>query len=136
MNVGGSAPVRAVLAVAIGMVVVVGYILLLSNQGPNGSNGSREAFFVGYWLALVVGGLVGSRALSSRTASASPIMLAVAMGYFASGFLAIFSVGTPLLVAAILALSTVVGIGQRKIASVLAIVLPIVVLALGLATTS
>ena len=62
-------------------------------------------------------------------------MLAVATGYFASGFLAIFSVGTPLLIAAILALSTV-GSGRPKSVSVLAIVLPIVVLALGLATTS
>jgi len=134
LTVRVSAPVRALLAVTIGTVVLVGYVVLLANQGPNGSEGSREAFFVTYWLALVVGGLAGSRALSSRSVVASPIMLGVATGYLASGFLAIFSVGMPLLIAAILALSTV-GPGHPRMVSALAVVLPVVVLALGLGLT-
>lgn len=126
---------RAVLAAVIGLVVLVGYVWLMSAQGPNGGGGSRELFFVAYWLALAIGAIAGGTAIGARPTVAQPILLAVGIGYLATGFLAMFSVGMPLLVAGLLALSAAGSSSPRWTSSSVGIVLPLVVLALGLGLT-
>jgi len=125
---------RALLAVAIGVAVLVGYVWLLSTQGPDGG-GSREPFFVGYWSALAVGGLVGGWTINSRPVIAQPILVGVTTGYLATGFLALFSVGAPLLVAGVLTISALGPVGPWRLVNAFAIVLPLALLVVGLGVT-
>jgi hypothetical protein len=124
------------MAAVIGLVVLGGYIVLISAQGPTGGGGSRVPFFVVYWLALAAITIIGGRLIDRRPSIARPLLLAAGIGYLATGFLAMFSVGTPLLFAGLLALSASVGPGGRWPAMAVAMVVPCFVLVVGLGVTS
>jgi hypothetical protein len=92
-------------------------------------------FFVGYWLALAASAIIGGRLIDRRPGIARPLLLAAAIGYLASGVLAMFSVGAPLLLAGLLALSASSGPGARGLAVAGAILAPLGVLVIGVGVT-
>lgn len=130
-----NATARALLAVVIGVLVLGAYLVLLRTQGGNAAGG-REVFFVGYWSTLATAGVFGGVSITSKPDTGQVILYAVATGYLASGVLAILTIGAPLLVAAVLAISAAGPLRPRPIANILAIVLPVALLILGVGVTT
>lgn len=97
-------PTRALVTTGIGAAWIVGYLLIIQNQGTEmGSPGVVfYATFVGVMAALSLGAAV---IRDRNVRSAQTFLYAAAGGYFPAGILGLASVGLPLIVAALLALT-------------------------------
>ncbi|MGH2513935.1 MAG: hypothetical protein ACRDGQ_14790 [Candidatus Limnocylindrales bacterium] len=130
----GRGAVPAFAAAAIAGLVLVAYWFVLSRQGwielP------RVLFFSLYIGGLGLGALAGALSRRRDGDLAKPLLVGVAVGSLATGVLALMSIGLPLLIAGVLAL---LGVGTRPVSPtslLIAVLVPIGILAAGLMVVS
>ena len=99
----------ALLAVAIGAALDVGYVLIVRSQGYPVD--SRVVFYVAFVAVVSAVTLVGAVVVTLDRRLAQPLLYGAATGYFLTGALGIASVGMPLIVAGVVSIITV---GRRR----------------------
>ena len=123
----------AITAATAGAVTDFGYLRLIADQGSGSS--ARVAFVAAFIAGMTGLAIVGAIVLDRRPPVAQSALLAAAAGLAAIGFISLFSIGTALLLAALLAGLAIpfVGVPIRSVAIPIAV--PIAVLVLGLIAT-
>jgi hypothetical protein len=104
-------------AATAGAVTDVGYLRLIAEQATGA--GARVVFVAAFIAGMTVLAIVGAILLERRPAVAQAALLAAAAGLAGIGYISLFSIGSPLLLAAVLAGLAIpfVGVPARWVAA-------------------